>query len=204
MYRIMKSTKPITSLTDDELAGFIKRAQALPDAPAAYVQRAVDVWNAKLQTAPQAVVGASLKEVATAGKDAADAVLEHIRAVLSFDSWTVSPAALGLRSMPSQTRRLLFSAQGRDIDLRINPSVNHYALAGQILGPDEDGAIEISGEIVAPPGTPVGGRITRIVTFDEFGSFRLEDVAAGTYHLTLRMRHTVIELPPIQVGDRKH
>jgi hypothetical protein len=196
--------KTLQSLTDDEFAALLRGAAALPDAPAALVQSAVGLWQTK-QTTSLANVAAS---ITMAVKDAADAALEHIRAVLSFDSWAVSPAALGLRSMPSQTRHLLFSAQGRDIDLRINPSANHYALAGQILGPDEDGAIEVSGEVATPPGAStgpaVGGRTTRIVTFDEFGAFTLEDLAAGTYHLTLRMRRTVIELPPIQVGDRKH
>ena len=42
-----------------------------------------------------------------------------VQAVLSFDSWAQPVLAAGVRSGATDTRHLLFNAQGRDVDLRI-------------------------------------------------------------------------------------
>jgi hypothetical protein len=178
--------KPISELSDEEFLALARESVMLRDAPAAWVNSAIGLWGAREK-----------KSDGQASAVIAD-IVERIRAVLSFDSWTVSPLASGLRSTPSQTRHLLFSAQGRDVDLRINPSANAFALSGQVLGPDEFGAVEVAKD----DEQSVGARSARIVTFDGLGAFTLEDVAPGTYYLTLRMHRTVIELPPILVGER--
>lgn len=175
--------KPIESLNDDELADLVKGAVALHDAPVALVKSAIDLWQA---THPVAVTSSG------------ERLISKIRAVLTFDSWSASPMALGLRSMPSQTRHMMFSAQGRDIDLRILSSAESFVLAGQILGPDETGLIELAVDTSSGTAT----QKPRTTTLDELGGFHLENVRAGTYWMTLTFAGASIELPPIDVGER--
>ena len=156
----------------------------MPDVPPRLARAAIDLWSTAQPN--------TVKSVAAAG-------LRLITAVLSFDSWARPPLALGMRSVASDTRHLLFSAQGRDIDLRISPVSNQYALSGQILGPDESGLIELSAQ-------PADGREAsgaRVVSLDALGEFRLDGVPGGTYLMTLRMGGDEIVLPPIEVGTRQ-
>ena len=119
--------KPIQDLSDAEFAALARQAAALPDAPAALVQAAIDLW-----VPPRPSLG-----------DVARSLGRLIQGVLSFDSWAAAPAgaALAVRSAETDTRHLLYSAQGRDIDLRVAPSARQFVLAGQILGPDETGHV---------------------------------------------------------------
>lgn len=175
--------KPVQCLRDDEFVQLVQRAVAMPDAPSALVRAAIDLWPAAQR--------ADFKGVA-------QAALRLVRAVLSFDSWAQSPLALGVRGGAVETRHLLFSAQGRDIDLRISPLAEHFALAGQILGPDEAGMVELSTPF--DPGSATEG--ARVASLDALGEFRLEGVRGGTYRMTLRMGGDEIVLPPIEVGVR--
>lgn len=175
--------KPVQSLSDDEFVQMVQRAVALPDAPPELVSAAIGLWPAAQPS--------SLKGVA-------QAALRLVSAVLSFDSWAQSPVAMGVRGGASDTRHLLFSALGRDIDLRISPLAEHFALAGQILGPDEAGLIELATPF-DPDGSTQGARVASL---DAMGEFRLEGVRGGTYRMTLRMGGDEIVLPPIEVGAR--
>ena len=176
--------KPLESLSDDEFANIVQRAVALPDAPPSLLRAAVDQWPAGQPAQLQSVVRA---------------VVRRMAAALAFDSWAAAPLALGMRAVPSDTRHLLFSAMGRDIDLRITPAADQFALAGQILGPDDTGVIEL----VAQSGDPVEPRDARVATLDALGEFRLDGVIRGTYLLTLRLGSDEIVLPPIDVGERR-
>lgn len=175
--------KPIATLTDDEFANLVQAAVALPDAPPALVRSAIALFRDAQPTPLMA---------------AAENVLQRIRAVLTFDSWTASPAALGLRSAtaPTQTRHMMFSAQGRDIDLRIVSSADSFVLAGQILGPDETGLVELS----VDTHNDRAAQTLRTTRLDDLGSFRLEDIRAGTYWMTLKLGGDAVELPAISVG----
>ena len=174
--------KPLDALSDDEFAHLAQRAANLPDAPSALVRAAIELWPA--QPTP------SVAEVARSA-------LRLISAVLSFDSWAQAPLAQGMRAGRSDTRHLLFSAMGRDIDLRISPAAGHFALTGQILGPDETGVIELAAhaDASAAPSS------AHIASLDELGEFRLDGVHTGTYRLTLRMGGDEIVLAPIDVGE---
>ena len=175
--------KPVDSVSDDELARIAQRAAALPDPPPALLRAALDLWP---------TTASSLANAIRAG-------LRLITAALSFDSWAAGGlAAAGVRGGAAEVRHLLFAAQGRDIDLRISPNATVFALAGQILGPDEAGivALEPVARDAAAPVAP------RLVALDEFGEFRFDEVAGGTYLLTLRVGSDEIELPPLHVGVR--
>ena len=175
--------KPVDSLSDDEFVHRVRCAVALPDAPPWLVRTAIDLWPAARPSALKGVAGAALRLVA---------------AVLSFDSWARPATALGMRAVASDTRHLLFSAQGRDIDLRISPAAGHYALTGQILGPDEAGVVELAPQ----PGAAVERADAHVAALDSMGEFRLDGVRVGTYRLTLRLGGDEIVLPPIVVGAR--
>ena len=171
--------KRIQDLSDEEFAQLVRRAAALADAPAAFVQRAVALFPA-----PPSLSMA----------DVASAAVNRVLAVLAFDSWIPQPGALAVRSMPSDTRQMLFSAEGRDIDLRIAPCAGHFSLMGQIFGPDRGGTVELTGG--ATDGTPLHPRIAE---FDEFGEFRLDGLPLGQYRITLHVSDAEIELPPLEV-----
>ena len=174
--------KPVDSLSDDEFAQLVQRAVALPDAPPTLVRAAIGLWPAARP--------ATLRSVA-------DAALRLVHAVLSFDSWAQPALASGMRAGASDTRHLLFSAMGRDIDLRISPAAGRFALTGQILGPDEAGRIELA----AQSGGAADHADAQVARLDELGEFRLDGVRGGTYRLTLRMGGDEIVLPPIVVGE---
>jgi hypothetical protein len=118
-------------------------------------------------------------------------------ASLSFDSWAVGTLAPGMRAVPSQTRHLLFTAMGRDIDVRIAPTAGHFQVTGQILGPDESGVVELAGASGDSSAT------SHAAALDAMGEFRIEGVQQGAYVLTLRLGADEIALPPIDVGERR-
>lgn len=179
--------KPLPSLTDDEFAELARRASALPDAPPALVRRAIAAWN----PAP------SVSEAAAVLRAGARAVLRQLAAVLTFDSWAASPLAAGLRGPGQTTRQLLFSADGRDVDLRISPAEdNRFVLTGQVFGPDDTGIARLQAHAAdnASPAPEQQGLL------DDMGEFRLPAVAAGRYVLSLQLGDDEIVLPPIDLG----
>ena len=176
--------KPVEHLSDDELAGQVQRAvQALPDAPPSWQRAAVDLWRTASSAADVPTVAQTAKALA-----------RLVMATLAFDSWAVSGPALGMRSSRNPTRHLLYSAQGRDIDLRITPAAEHFTLSGQILGPDETGRIELAPARAPAAASHSGG-------LDALGEFRLDGVAAGRYVLTLHVGAESIVVEAVDVGD---
>jgi hypothetical protein len=172
--------KPLAPLTDDEFTRLVGRAvRELPDAPPALVQAAIGLWPA---AGPAAVLSSLAK-----------AVVAQVQAVLTFDSWAVPTAAAGMRSLRSPTRHLLFSAQGRDIDLRISPEAGAFVLAGQILGPDESGSVQL--DTAEPGAAPLTAEL------DGLGEFRIGGIPRGSYVMTLLLGGDRIVLPPVDVGE---
>jgi hypothetical protein len=171
---------PLTALSDAELLARLPDAAALPDAPTDWQQRALAAWR----TAERPSLA-----------DTVQALRQRVLAVLSFDSWATAPLATGLRSTGSTqapTRQLVFSAEGRDIDLRIAPSGARFTVSGQVLGPDDHGAVALSPEQASAS--------VHEAPLDEFGEFRLTDVVAGRYRLSLLLSERELELPPFDVG----
>jgi hypothetical protein len=165
-------------LSDEEFAHQVRRAvRSLPDAPAAWQRAAQSLWASK------------------ALKSAVQSVIRRVAAVLSFDSWSGPAMAHGMRSLSAPTRHLLFTAQGRDIDLRIAGVSESFSVAGQILGPDDAGSIELA----VQHGEDRSAHVTHL---DALGEFRIDGVRGGTYVLTLRMGADEIVLPAVEVGER--
>ena len=174
--------KSIDRLTDAEFTELAREASRLPDAPQGWVDAAVALWK----VAPRA-----------AAKPATPKLWTRVAAALSFDSWAVPQLALGVRSIAVDNRHLLYSARGRDIDVRVTLAADRFSLSGQILGPDESGEVELSSQ-----SDKAGPSVSRTTQLDELGEFRLDGVDRGTYLLTLRMGVDEIVLPPIVIGER--
>ena len=177
--------KPIDRISEDEFAQLVQRAIALPDAPPALVRRAIRQWGAAQPSLFEA---------------AAKAVLNRLVAALSFDSWAADTLAFGVRGVPTETRHLLYSIGGRDIDVRITPAARHFALTGQVLGSDESGMIELASASGYGGGT-AGAKVT---TLDPLGEFRIEGIPGGSYVLRLLLGEDEIVLPPMELGERRH
>jgi hypothetical protein len=178
--------KPLPSLTDDEFAELARRACTLPDAPPALVRRAIDAWSPAADTSAAAVLQAGARTI-----------LRQLAAVLTFDSWAASPLAAGLRGPSQATRQLLFSADGRDVDLRISPAEdNRFVLTGQVFGPDEAGIARLQ----ARPADAAAATVPeQFGALDAMGEFRLSGVAAGRYVLSLQLGDDEIVLPLIDL-----
>jgi hypothetical protein len=176
---------PVQNLSPEQFEDLVRRAAALPDAPQSWVDRAVGAFAAAATP--------SMGEVA-------QSAWRLVSAVLSFDSWAGTPTPATVRGVPSDVRQLLFSAEGRDIDLRISPAADDFSLMGQVLGPDETGTVELARQAAPQAGLAMAPLHTS--SLDELGEFRIEGLARGTYRLTLRVGNDAIALPPIQVGER--
>jgi hypothetical protein len=166
--------------SDDDLARLVRAAVALSDAPPAWQQAARRLWTARQPPLRESV----------------PAALRKLVAVLRFDSFAAAPAVSATRAAPAETRHLLFSALGRDIDVRIVPADAGFALVGQVLGPDQRGVVELAPQA---PGA-VAEQDRRRTLLDDLGEFRLEGVDRGAYVLTLRLGDDEIVLPPLDVG----
>lgn len=187
--------KPLQQLSDEVLVQALQRARReLPDAPLAWQESAMALFSAQAAPLP----------TASALKDTAVALGRLVRAALTFDSWAAPALAGGMRSLRSPTRHLLYSAEGRDIDLRINPQAGsqagQFSLSGQILGPDETGRIELLALDGESEGQVQAAAQGHEGALDALGEFRIDGVPAGLYRLTLHVGDAPIVVQPLEVG----
>jgi hypothetical protein len=168
----------LPDLNDDELSDALHRSRQLQDAPESVVQRAIGLFRQRLPAAQ------------------APSLLQRVVAALSFDSAGAWLPAHGVRGSALASRQLLFSTEGRDIDLRIVPAEGgglrgggHWVIFGQLLGPDREGRVELD----------CGEADVRQVALDEMLEFRFDQVPGGSVRLALHLAGLVIELPPVDV-----
>ena len=170
---------PTPDPTDDPaLEQALRASRALEDAPPWLIAKAIALMPAAASAAGTAP--------ATLGQ-----ALRRLLGRLVSDSGPVPALALGLRSGAAGVRQLLYSTEGRDIDLRVAPATDGTAgwwLSGQVLGPDLHGEVCLVGT-GAEAGTPWR------VALDELSEFRFGPVPDGRWQLTLRTSDTEIELP---------
>ena len=160
---------------DEALSRELRASRQLFEAPEAVIQRAIHVFAAQAPApAP------------------APRLLQRLLATLTFDSASLTPLGAGLRSESAATRQLLFSAEGRDVDLRVAAADDgqHFIVSGQVLGPDETGVAVLKcsdGEFSA--------------AWNELSEFQFVPVGLGPCRVTLRAEGWEIELPPLQLGN---
>jgi hypothetical protein len=174
--------------SDEALAAALQASRVMHDAPEALVQRALDLWAA----APQAVPRAA----SPAPQPGLQAGLRRLMATLAFDSLGLQPQAAGMRSAaPSALRQLLYTAEGRDIDLRIAPAEDglHWVISGQVLGPEQHGSAALR-----PTDTQATGQE---LAWNELAEFHFAPVPAGPCTLVLSSAGWTLELPlPLPPG----
>lgn len=158
---------------DAALADALQRSRVLQEAPESVIQRAIDVFVAR----PRA-----------AAAPAPAGALRRLVAVLGFDSGTLAPQAAGLRSAGAAGRQLLFSADGRDVDLRILPGTGGWQVSGQVLGPDAEGRVALTCEGYGAD-----------QAWSELAEFRFDGVPAGRCRIVLRGDDWEMALPEMLI-----
>lgn len=172
---------------DDDLVRLLKRSRGLETPPSHVLHRAFGAW--KPRPAPSA------------------GLLSRISAALRFDSALMPAAAtLGVRSGGQAPRQLLFTANGRDVDLRVTRSNGHHDLRGQVLGPDQSGTVLLM-RADAPAAVPAGAAGTADdagwqvwTSLDPLGEFSFEGIAVGRYRMVLLLPDAEVDLPAFDIG----
>ena len=158
-----------TPLTDDELQRLLPQALALPDAPAAWMQRAMAAFEPR------------------------PTLLQRLQAVLRFDSWAQPAPALALRRGASPERHLIFTSPLGEVELRIVPDSAQFELGGQVLAVGATGWVTMA-DAAAAVGDPALRQ-----TLTELGEFHLDAVPAGPVRLSLCLGDQLVELPAFEV-----
>ena len=114
--------------------------------------------------------------------------LRRIVAILTFDSRSAGPV-FGVRSLPTASRQMLYSAEESDLELRITVQNDECILAGQVIGEGwAGGHVEILG---------VAGKSE--TTLNDVCEFKLPPIPVGNYSLTVRMLDRQIEIPELEL-----
>jgi anti-sigma factor RsiW len=155
----------------------------------AALQRLVATMRAdRGEDAPPAVVAAVVRLFVPRARSERPAPLARALALLRFDSLG-QPSALGVRAAGTAERQILFGADAHDIDLRVAPAGDRWAVRGQVLGPDGEGEVALIG---------AGGE-TR-APLDDLGEFAFAPAPPGRYRLVLRLGALEIETPELEIG----
>jgi hypothetical protein len=115
--------------SDAAIAHHLRAGRTLEAPPDDVLLRAMAVWRprAASATAPGPLVRA------------AGVLVRRLQAALTHDSGLAPVPAPGLRAAATATRQLLYSSDGIDIDLRIQPADASggpgWRISGQLLGP---------------------------------------------------------------------
>jgi hypothetical protein len=123
---------------------------------------------------------------------AAAGLLRRVIASLSFDSGSQTPAFAVRSGQPGASRQLLFSAGDVDVDLRLAPAAEGWAVSGQVLG-------ECGGGGWAELGVAEGEGEAARARLNELCEFALPNVPAGSYTLRLRLDDLLVEIPNLDL-----
>lgn len=139
-----------------EIVRRLTESRALQEAPEALLAEAIALWDQR----PRQRVAPRL-----------------LAAILTFD--TLAPnLALPSTRAHEEARHLLYSIEGRDVDLRIRRSsalaTGGWAIVGQVLGPEQAGRISVRCEAFEAQ-----------VPWTLNGEFHLEPVPAGECTISL-------------------
>lgn len=140
------------------------------------------------EDAPEHVVRRALRLMPQRHAAPPERPLRRVIATLLRDSRRASMAA-GLRSERPAPGDLVYAAGECTLDLQVAPSGGRWQLRGQILGPEEDGIVELTR--TAPPVAAV---------INTMGEFTLPPQPAGRYGLAIRQRSRVIVVEAIELG----
>jgi len=153
----------------------------------AWLQRTINLMRTDdTEDAPDWVISSVVKRFRP--PEPQPSALRRILASLNFDSARMQPA-FGVRSGQPVGRQLLFNAGDFDLDLRVAPEGDQWKVSGQVLGPCDDGEVELAG---------TAGALR--ATFNELCEFVLPPAPAGIYTLLLRIRGAEVEVDGLEIG----
>jgi len=102
-------------------------------------------------------------------------LVKKLAAVFQLEIAPSKPAFGERSASPSTVRQILYTAGDNAIDVRIEKVKKAFTVRGQILGGDfADSTVRISSE-----------KNSYEIMVDEAGEFRLENIPAGTYEITI-------------------
>jgi hypothetical protein len=182
--------QPTTPADDDDeaLAAALGASRVLQDAPEAMVLRAIGLWQQ-----PAAVPVAASPSVAASALGG----LRRLVATLVFDSLDHGALAGGRRGAATMghlaARQLLYSTDGRDIDLRLTPLDGgaRWVLSGQVLGPELSGWAELR---PSPTADTAEAPPAQVVAWNELAEFEFAPMEAGPCSLVLSAADWTVEL----------
>jgi len=158
-----------SSPDDDTLQRWLVASRALEEAPEQLVQDAIDLWDKR----PRPLAASPARRRLSVG--------------LIFDSLQSSAALAGVRAR-DDARQLLFSMEGRDVDLRIRRSgsspAGGWTVSGQVLGPDGQGSTSIR-----------CGGFEATVPWSAMCEFHVEPIPAGECIVSLHAEDWEAVLP---------
>jgi hypothetical protein len=139
------------------------------------------------QDAPRDVLASAMSIFSPAPKST---VVPRLVAALIFDSRSAEPA-FGMRSLRSDWRQMIYSAQDNDVDLRIRVQNAECFITGQVIRDGCDGGrVEISGATGSTQ-----------ASLNALCEFTLPAVPVGRYSLRVIMPDVEIEIPDLHLED---
>jgi hypothetical protein len=139
----------------------------------------------ELESPPSFASRAARRAFADRAAESKPSLLRRILATLAVDGPGLTPA-YGLRSGQSGERTMLFTAEEHDVQVTVRQSDGTWWFAGQVLGPDAEGEVALTGS-----GTALRSGL------NDMCEFAFPPVPAGTYSLSLRLAEAEIVLPDI-------
>jgi hypothetical protein len=165
----MDSSMTKSQLDDDALERQLVASRELEDAPESLVLQAIALWDQR----PRPLAPPTMRRV--------------LLAALSFDSTQPVTALAGVRAH-EEARHLLFSMEGRDVDIRIKRSgagvAAGWIVSGQVLGPDQAGTTTIR-----------CGDFQATVQWSDLCEFHVEPVPPGECEVSLHTEDWEAVLP---------
>jgi hypothetical protein len=121
-------------------------------------------------------------------------ILRRVVASLSFDS-RAPGLAFGVRGGQNADapRQLIFGAGDVDVDLRLAPVAEGWAVSGQVLGSCAGGWAELGGAS--------DDESAARAELNELCEFALTPVPAGSYTLRLSLGDLLVEIPNLDLSN---
>jgi hypothetical protein len=152
-------------------------------------QRLIDLMrNEQGEDAPPPILANAVQLLSQSEEAPRPGALQRLIAAIQHDSWRM-PFAKGVRAIDTGPRAILLNAGDRQIDLQIQQHGDDWQVYGQVLGPEEPGAISLR-----------MGEFEVLATLNPLGEFVLPPVQSGRYTLKLRQGQREIIVPNLELG----
>ena len=140
------------------------------------------------EDAPYPVIARAVRLFGPLARQTTATPRRRVAAVLHFDSAQL-PLAAGVRG-DLGPRQLLFGVEELELDVRIRPTGEAWAVSGQVLGPGAAGQVKLWSETVSAQ-VPLG----------DLSEFTFPPVPAGSYVLLLSLADVDVLVDRLELGE---